>query len=68
MANQAYLSFAVAALAIAIIKFIGDYIKSSKYKLPPRVPGPPILGNTFQIPSKQQGPWAKELAEKYGEM
>lgn len=39
-----------------------------KYKLPPRVPGVPIFGNTFQIPALQQGPWAKGLAEKYGEM
>ncbi|PVH78054.1 cytochrome P450 [Cadophora sp. DSE1049] len=41
---------------------------SSKYKLPPRVPGVPIFGNALQVPPVQQGPWAKELAEKYGEM
>ena len=42
--------------------------KSWKYKLPPMVPGIPFFGNSFQIPEKQQGPWAKQLAEKYGEM
>lgn len=42
--------------------------RDKKYKLPPRVPGVPIFGNTFQIPALQQGPWAKGLAEKYGEM
>ncbi|KAH8595657.1 cytochrome P450 [Bisporella sp. PMI_857] len=41
---------------------------SSKYKLPPRVPGVPIFGNALQVPPTQQGPWAKALAEKYGEM
>ena len=39
-----------------------------KYKLPPLVPGIPIFGNSFQVPPTQQGPWAKQLAEKYGEM
>ncbi|KAG7054384.1 cytochrome P450 [Colletotrichum scovillei] len=38
------------------------------FKLPPQVPGIPVFGNTFQIPALQQGPWAKKLAEKYGEM
>lgn len=42
--------------------------KSSKYKLPPRVPGVPIFGNALQVPPVQQGPWARGLAEKYGEM
>lgn len=42
--------------------------RSKKYKLPPQVPGVPLFGNTFQIPAIQQGPWAKKLAEKYGEM
>ncbi|KAB5563489.1 cytochrome P450 [Coniochaeta sp. 2T2.1] len=44
------------------------YQWNKKYKLPPRVPGIPVFGNTFQILALQQGPWAKELAEKYGEI
>ncbi|KAF2647056.1 cytochrome P450 [Lophiostoma macrostomum CBS 122681] len=39
-----------------------------KYKLPPQIPGLPIFGNSFQIPALQQGPWAKDLADKYGEI
>ncbi|KAF4555597.1 Cytochrome P450-like protein 29 [Elsinoe fawcettii] len=54
-------------LAIAA-KLIQDVRWNAKYKLPPRVPGVPIFGNSFQVPPKQQGPWAKQLAEKYGEM
>jgi len=42
--------------------------KRQKYKLPPRIPGVPIFGNSFQVPAIQQGPWAQKLAEKYGEM
>ena len=45
-----------------------SYLRNRSYKLPPAVPGVPIFGNTFQVPALQQGPWAKKLAEKYGEM
>jgi len=48
--------------------FIRSYLKNPKYKLPNHVPGVPVFGNTFQIPLIQQGPWAKALADKYGEM
>ncbi|KAH1765152.1 hypothetical protein KXV58_001711 [Aspergillus fumigatus] len=44
------------------------YKGNQKYKLPARVPGIPILGNSLQVPAVQQGPWAKDLAAKYGEM
>ncbi|SCO91351.1 related to cytochrome P450 [Fusarium oxysporum] len=37
------------------------------YKLPPTVPGLPILGNIFQVPYPS-GMWLKSLAEKHGEM
>ena len=71
MANVAlYLSSAVAAVAVYVLQyFVREKIRMSKYKLPPRIPGGlPLIGNTFQMPPTQQGPWAKELAEKYGEM
>lgn len=42
------------------------YKGNQKYKLPARVPGIPILGNSLQVPAVQQGPWAKDLAAKYG--
>ncbi|KAI1623907.1 cytochrome P450 [Exophiala viscosa] len=58
-----------AALALFVgQRLIASIIWNRKYKLPPRVPGIPFFGNTFQIPPTQQGPWAKDLAEKYGEM
>ncbi|PSK59461.1 3-hydroxyphenylacetate 6-hydroxylase [Elsinoe australis] len=61
--------FAVGLLLLASgIKLVQDARRKSKYKLPPRVPGVPIFGNSFQVPPKQQGPWAKKLAEQYGEM
>ncbi|KAH7000801.1 cytochrome P450 [Ilyonectria destructans] len=61
------------AVSVAILVIFGGWLlKSSlqkgKYRLPPQVPGLPIFGNTFQIPAVQQGPWAKGLAEKYGEI
>ncbi|KAH7127211.1 cytochrome P450 [Dendryphion nanum] len=39
-----------------------------KYRLPPGPRGIPFFGNMFQMPPVHQGPWAKEMAEKYGEM
>ncbi|KAK5558115.1 hypothetical protein LTR46_003364 [Exophiala xenobiotica] len=58
-----------AALALFVSQqLIVGIIWNRKYKLPPRVPGIPFFGNTFQIPASQQGPWAKALAEKFGEM
>jgi hypothetical protein len=71
MANLDY--FLLTALAgIIMLALIPRVIRyqtyKGKYRLPPLVPGIPLLGNTFQIPALQQGPWAKKLAEKYGEM
>jgi hypothetical protein len=39
-----------------------------KYTLPVQIPGVPFLGNALQMPAEMQGPWAKAMAEKYGEM
>ena len=38
------------------------------YKLPPGPKGLPIIGNTLQIPAKDQYPVLSELIHKYGEM
>lgn len=38
-----------------------------KYKLPPVVPGLPILGNALNMPFPG-GMWGVEMAKKYGEM
>lgn len=45
-----------------------NYLYNKKYKLPPRIPGIPLFGNTFQLPPTQQGLWGIEQARKYGEM
>ncbi|KAF5487264.1 Cytochrome P450 monooxygenase patI [Colletotrichum siamense] len=60
---------AVTAVALVIATQIYERIRlDQKYKFPGRIPGIPIFGNSFQIPAIQQGPWAKEKAEQYGEM
>ncbi|KAL1896135.1 hypothetical protein Sste5346_004877 [Sporothrix stenoceras] len=63
----------VLAITTLVIALLGTWLfrrvqYKRKYKLPAKVPGIPLFGNTFQIPLIQQGPWAKKLAEKYGEM
>jgi hypothetical protein len=64
----------VYSLIAAVVLYVAQYvirekIRMSKYKLPATIPGGlPIVGNTFQMPPTQQGPWAKKMAEKYGEM
>lgn len=64
---------ALVAFSAGLAVIIGYWLlrkiqHGKKYKLPPRVLGVPLFGNAFQIPALQQGPWAKGLAEKYGEM
>lgn len=58
----------VVAFVVILQNVVARYRISSKYKLPPRIPGIPIFGNTFQMPILQQGQWAQEMAAKYGEM
>lgn len=59
----------VAVLAIIVVqRIVSNYLWNNKYKLPPRIPGLPILGNTFQLPPMRQGLWGQEMTKKYGEM
>jgi hypothetical protein len=61
----------VVAVTAVVLFYLSTFLtktNTTKYKLPPLVPGIPVFGNSFQVPPTQQGPWAKELAEKYGEM
>ncbi|SPO07785.1 probable cytochrome P450 [Cephalotrichum gorgonifer] len=59
----------VSGLALVLgLWLLREYQYGKKYRLPPQVPGVPLFGNSFQIPALQQGPWAKDLAAKYGEM
>jgi hypothetical protein len=59
--------FAVGVLVLLFRK-LRDYQFNKKYKLPPRIPGIPIFGNTLQLPPRKQGLWGVEMARKYGEM
>lgn len=70
MVGQPVIPAVLTVVALMVGKWIYDTIQwKRKYKLPPTVEGGvPFFGNTFQIPALQQGPWAKKLAEKYGEM
>jgi hypothetical protein len=61
------LFFAVVVLAI-VQKIVSTHLYNKKYKFPPRIPGLPIVGNTFQLPLSQQGQWGIFQAKKYGEM
>lgn len=60
------------ALGAAFILFvlrtaINRYNFNKRYKLPPRIPGWPIIGNTLDVPFPG-GMWGVENANKYGEM
>ena len=66
--NQTILLIALAAMVVLYLATLRGRKDSPKYRLPPLVPGIPVLGNALQVPPTQQGPWAKQLAEKYGEM
>lgn len=63
-----FLTFAALSIIFVLGWKISEYLKARKYKLPPRVPGIPIFGNTFQLPPLKQGVWGIETAKKYGEM
>jgi hypothetical protein len=61
------LFFTVLFLVIAQ-RIVSSHLYNKKYKFPPRIPGLPIVGNTFQLPGNQQGQWGIVQARKYGEM
>lgn len=63
-----FVTFAALSFIFVLGWKINQTIKARKYKLPPRVPGIPIFGNTFQLPPLKQGEWGIETAKKYGEM
>ncbi|KAH9207922.1 cytochrome P450 [Leptodontidium sp. 2 PMI_412] len=57
----------IAGIAFLLHYAITQYRFNKKYKLPPVVPGWPIVGNALDIPNPG-GMWAHEQAQKYGEM
>ncbi|KAF2117171.1 cytochrome P450 [Lophiotrema nucula] len=64
-----YAPTALLAVAILILaKLWARHQYNKKYRLPPGPKGVPYFGNMFQMPPFHQGPWAKSMADKYGEM
>jgi hypothetical protein len=61
-------AFLITLLFLIVTTLYNKHKWNKTYKLPPGPKGLPYFGNMFQIPSYHQGPWAKQLAEKYGEM
>ncbi|KAL1879645.1 hypothetical protein Plec18167_004107 [Paecilomyces lecythidis] len=47
---------------------VQDVRVKKKYRLPPQVPGPPLIGNIFQMPKTDHGPYLQKLGRQYGEM
>lgn len=47
---------------------LGDYLHTKRYQYPNLVPGLPLVGNMFQMPATDHGPYLQKLAGKYGEM
>lgn len=60
----------VGVILLLLLRLTNGMVYGHKYKLPPRVPGLPFFGNTFQYPLRnaEQAKWATDLAERYGEM
>lgn len=63
--------FTVLAAALLLLLLARHLISSwqfnRKYKLPPVVPGWPLLGNALDMPFPG-GMWGVKMAKKYGEM
>jgi hypothetical protein len=60
--------FLVVVALLIVQRAVSSHLYKKKYKFPPRIPGLPIVGNTFQLPGNQQGQWGVQMAREYGEM
>ena len=58
----------LSTLVVIVVWQVNRHVQARRYKFPPRIPGIPIFGNTFQLPPIKQGVWAMEMAKQYGEM
>lgn len=59
----------VAGLVVLLVvyRLVSNWRFNRKYKLPPVVPGWPLLGNALNMPFPG-GMWGVGMAKKYGEM
>lgn len=62
----AAIASAIAAYASWLV--VQDVRVKLKYRLPPQVPGLPLVGNILQMPKTDQGPYLQKIGRKYGEM
>jgi hypothetical protein len=64
-------SFGILAASLLVLLAVRQLISrwqfNRKYKLPPVVPGWPLLGNALDMPFPG-GMWGVKMAQKYGEM
>jgi hypothetical protein len=67
------MTFSVVLLAASLLvllvmhRLISNWQFNKKYKLPPTVPGWPLIGNALDMPFPG-GMWGVKMAKKYGEM
>lgn len=65
------ISYGILALSLVGLFFVQQLISrwqfNAKYKLPPVVPGWPLLGNALDMPFPG-GMWGVKMAKKYGDM
>ena len=71
--GASYIQVFFAAFVSSVLGLLGwilveEEVTKRRYRFPPIVPGLPFLGNTFQFPKTDQGPYLKRLGDKYGEM
>lgn len=65
--SSASIALLVVATIILCKNVVSRFRFNSKYRLPPEIPGWPIIGNTLDVPFPG-GVWGHEMAKKYGEM
>ncbi|KAM5349119.1 hypothetical protein ACJ41O_008942 [Fusarium nematophilum] len=65
--SSASIALLVVATIILCKNVVSRFRFNSKYRLPPEIPGWPIIGNTLDVPFPG-GVWGHEMAKKYGEI
>ncbi|KAH6972735.1 cytochrome P450 [Ilyonectria destructans] len=65
--SSSLIALLVAAVILLVKNVVARYRFNSKFKLPPEIPGWPIIGNTLDVPFPG-GVWGHEMAKRHGEM